>query len=359
MDLHHGKIRVFSNGEGTGCTFTVDLPMTRKIDPLVVGNVSNMRRRSTRDRLVGMVRPSTHQSHHIPIPSAMIPAQLTDANHPATMTALQALNRRASDPCHQRETSPMVTDYPVSSTYPSPRAQLMESQRLDQADGTSVRLVMSDGRQSLLVLAENDRMMTNAAQEANATLLLLKQPTDRNSLLSYQLQGGSGSTGGPLMSSLSPLLGEPTHEDAAAAAVLVGSDHAIDPPAQEVRPAATSVVTSSPSPAQESVPLSTRAAVAATAVASALSLSLQLPSSTPSAVSAVSSPRSQRQSPKEQKPQGPVYHVLVIDDSTMTRKMLMKTLRNEGLTHCIHASNHTHLMQHITVHPFNPSTHTL
>ena len=29
MDLHGGKIRVFSEGEGMGCSFTVEIPMTR------------------------------------------------------------------------------------------------------------------------------------------------------------------------------------------------------------------------------------------------------------------------------------------------------------------------------------------
>ena len=337
MDLHHGKIRVFSNGEGTGCTFTVDLPMTRKIDPVVVRNVSS-RGRSTREQLVGLVRPSTRQSHHFPTPSsAMIPEQPSESNHSATLTAFQPMNRRSSDPCHQRETNPMVTDFPVFSSYPSHRARMIESPRSDQADGTSARKVMSNGRQSLRDLAENDMMMTNAAaaKEAKATSLLSKQPTDRNSISIRHPQKESVSTGGLLTSPPPPLLGEPTHEDATAAVVVVGSDHAVDPPLQEVRPAATSVVTFSPTPAQESVPLSTKAPVAATAVVAALSLSLQPPSSTPAPLSAVASPRSRHQSTKVQKLQGPVYHVLVVDDSTMTRKMLMKTLRNEGMTHCI------------------------
>ena len=34
MDLHHGRVSVHSEGEGTGCTFTVDIPATLGSEPL-------------------------------------------------------------------------------------------------------------------------------------------------------------------------------------------------------------------------------------------------------------------------------------------------------------------------------------
>ena len=347
VDLHHGKIRVFSKGEGTGCTFTVDLPMTRKIDPLVVVN----RPRNSRDLLVGLLRSSSRVNSRLPTPSPALISLTQHANHhPNTLMALQPMNRRKS--------GPLVLASPVPLSYHSQGAQsinpnlcspISQSNRQvkspdHQAEGAIVRKVMSNGRQSLHELAENDRMVMNATRRASATPspLLMKHSPDRKSSPTHH-----SVPGGPLTLIPPPLLGEPTHE-AAAAAVVVGSDHAVGPSFHDLRPAATSAVTTLPSPSPSPAPFPSRTAITPNAVKTATVI--VAPS-----LSAVSSPRSQQQSPKEQKPQGSGYLVLVVDDSTMTRKMLMKTLRNEGMTHCIHASNHTYTLNknyHST--PFQP-----
>ena len=311
MDLHHGEIRVFSKGEGTGCTFTVDLPMTRKIEPSVA--VNHTRRRSTRDRIVGLIGTQSFHRQSTS-PPALIPVPQHVNNQAAVLHALPAMNRRHSSPFNQRPTdflnhrftSPMVTDDLVPSSKLSSGA-LINSKKEIRSGGS----VMSTGRQSLRDLAEHDRSGTNTARQPKATVSLHKQSTDRYSFSTSNLERRDASGGGPTMSS--PLLrDEHTRDDDV---VAVGTDHAAVPPSQQLRPAATTMVTSSSTP----VP------------ARALS---PLFLSAPAPLSAMPSPKSPKQSQNEQRPpQGPVYRILVVDDSSMTRKMLLKTLRNGGLTH--------------------------
>ena len=320
MDLHHGEIHVFSKGEGTSSTFTVDLPMTRKIDPLVV--VNNRPRRFTRERLVGLFGGQINR-HHPTSPSALLPAPQV-ANNQAVLNSLQPMNKHSF--------SPVVDDDPVSLSNHSKGArfepnlpiQISQSNlpvKSDHSSGAriepkhpnvdevkSVLSVMSMGRQSLHDLAEHDRMLTNAARQAKASSLLLKQSIDHRSLpIRNPERGGVSTGGGPTMSAP-----QPRHfRNDDAVGVLV-SDDAADPPSQQLRPASMTMATSSPSPAPSST--------------------------TPVSLSAAPSRKSQLQSQNKQLPQGPVYHVLVVDDSTMTRKMLMKTLRNGGIIHSINAS---------------------
>ena len=312
VDLHHGEIRVFSNGEGTGCTFTVDLPMTRKIDPLVV--VNNMRRRSTRERLVGLY--GGQSSRHLPTSSsAVIPASQGVKNQAVALNSLQPMNPRPTSPLNQRPSGLVVMDDPVPLSNRS----------------------LSMGRQSLRDLAEHDRMVTSAARQADAMTLRRKQSVDREALPTHNPDKGGASTGRPSMSP--PPRGEHTRNDAV---VVPGSDYAADPPSQQLHPTAMTMVTSSPSPPQELVQLSSKAVAVVTAALSVQPPSLAAqPSSSAAAAAAPSpltvapSPKSRKQSQNEQLPQGPVYHVLVVDDSSMTRKMLMKTLRNGGIIHPI------------------------
>ena len=281
VDLHHGEIRVFSKGEGTGCTFTVDLPMTRKIEPIAV--VNRMRRRSTLGRIVGLLSGQSFRRQSTS-PAALIRAP-QDANN---QTA--AVNPRL--------TVPVVNDDPAPLSHRSSDARIVLNLPSEE-EVRSGASVMSIGRQSLRDLAEHDRMVTSAARQAKATTMLHRQSTDRcsNTIRNHEKGGASG--GVPIMS-LSLLRGEHTQNDDVDA---MGSDHAADPPSQQLRPAATTAVTSS-----------------------------RVPS--PAPLSAAVSPKSPKQSQNKQlPPQGPVYHVLVVDDSTMTRKMLMKTLRNGGITH--------------------------
>ena len=293
MELHHGDIRVFSKGEGTGCTFTVDLPMTRKMEPIVLA--SHIRRRSTRERLVGLLGIQTF--HRRPTSSPAFPPAPQDANNQAALHSLP--------PTNPRLISPLIIDDPAPFSMHCNGAQIdpnLPNQERVRSGGS----VVSIGLQSLRDLAEHDRTVTSAARQAKATALLHKESTDRRSSPTRNPERRVASGGGL---NLSPLLlrGKHTCDDVA---VAVGSDHAADPPSQQLRPAATTVVTSSPSPA----PLSSR---------------VTAPSS-----SAAPSRKSQILFQNEQlPPQGPVYHILVVDDSTMTRKMLMKTLRNGGLTH--------------------------
>ena len=142
---------------------------------------------------------------------------------------------------------------------------------------------------------------------------------------------------------LPPLLSEPKGEDV----VVVGSDHAVNPSSQQLLPAATEVNTSSLS----ATPLTRRASGTSKAVTTAIAIATVPPSLSPVP--------SRQQSINGLLPQGSVYHVLVVDDSTMTRKMLMKTLRNRGLTNCIHTSYHIHSMKAITLPSFSPPTHTV
>ena len=261
VDLHHGEIRVFSKGEGTGCTFSVDLPMTRKIEPLVVVD-NRSRRRFSRERLVGLFGGQSHR-HRPTSPPAIILAP-NDANNQASF--------------HQHPSGYVVVmDDPVPLSNRS----------------------LSMGRQSLRDLAEHDRMVTSAARQADAMTLRRKQSVDREAFSTHNPDKGGASTGRPSMSP--PPRGEHTRNDAV---VVPGSDHAVDPPLQQLHPTAMTMVTSSPSPAPSAAP--TR--------------------------------KSHKPSQNEQLSQGPVYHVLVVDDSTMTRKMLMKTLRNGGIIHSINAS---------------------
>ena len=299
VDLHHGEIRVFSKGEGTGCTFTVDLPMTRKMDPSEVA--SHMQRRCTRDRIIGLLGTQNSRRHSTS-PPALIPVP-QDANNQAPLHPLPPMNPRLI--------STIVIDDPVPSLK-RPSGARIDPNLNNQVEVRSGGAVMSIGRQSLRDLAEHDRTLRSAARQAKGTVLLLKQSTNRFSFPTRDPEGGDASGGGPTMSP--PLLGgEHTRDNAA---VAVGSDHAADPPSLQLRPAATTMVTSSPAP----VPVREL---------SPLFLSAAAPS-----LSAAQSQNSQKQSQKEQlPPQGPVYHVLVVDDSSMTRKMLMKTLRNGGLTH--------------------------
>ena len=317
VDLHKGEIHVFSKGEGTGCTFIVDLPMTRKIEPIAVPN--HMRRRSTRDRLVGLLgrqnshRPSTTSPAIVPAPQ--------NANLPAAVFhSLPLINPRPSHTFHQRPshrlnqllTSPLATDEPISLNNHTSGARI-DSNLPNQEGVRSGGPVASIGRHSFNELAEYDMTMTSAVRQAEATALQHKESTDCCSNSARGPEGGnasgSASGGGPTISPPPPR-GEHTQDDDV---VAVGSDHAADAPLQQLRPAAMTTVASSPAPAQESA---------------ALLLAPALPPS------AAPSRKSQKRSQNGQiPPQGPVYHVLVVDDSTMTRKMLMKTLRNEGITH--------------------------
>ena len=312
VDLHHGEIHVFSKGEVTGCTFIVDLPMTRKINP--IGPVNHMRRRSTRDRIAdiaGLLGGQGGQNSHRHRPTS--PAHIhapQDANTRAALNSRQSMNHRL--------TSNMANDDRGSLSNLSNGARL-DSNPPNQEEVRSLDAVInSAGRQSLRDLTEHDRTTTSAARQAKATALLRKQSTNDHSFPIRNPEGADAS--GPTMSP--PLLrGEHARHDAA---VAVGPDHAADAPSQQLRPAAMTIVTSSPVPAP--VPAQQLAPLSSGAPASSLS--------------AASSPRSQRLSQNGQlPPQGPVYHVLVVDDSTMTRKMLLKTLRNEGLTHPLNILN--------------------
>ena len=335
MDLHKGEIRVFSKGEGTGCTFVVDLPMTRKMDPSEMVNhihtrsrstrepvvepivaVNHMRRQSTRERIVGMLSGKNGHRRHSTFPPTLFPAPHNAANQASSKKAFQPLNRRHSSPFNhrpsesfnQRFTSPIVTDDPIPSTNRTSGARI--DSILPTQEGVSTGgSVMSIGPQLLRDLAEHDRTVTSTArQSTKGTALLLKQSTDRYSFPIRNPEGGDASVNGITISQLL-LRSEHKSDDVV---VAVGSDHAADPTSQQLRPAATTMVTYSlspaPVPAQDSTPLP------------------------------VSAPVSPRKSPGQSHnehllPQGPVYHILVVDDSTMTRKMLMKTLRNEGLVH--------------------------
>ena len=286
VDLHDGEIRVFSKGEGTGCTFTVDLPMTRKMEPIAA--VNHMRRRSTRDRIVGMLSgQSFHRQSTSPL--ELIP-EPQDANHQAALSS--------PPPMNPRPISPIDIDDLVPFSKHSNGARIDPNEEV-RSGGSVTRT----GRQSLRDLAEHDRTVTSTARQAKATALLHKQTTDRYSFPTRRTVRRDASGGGPTMSPPS-LRDKHTRDDA----VAVGTDHAADPPSEQLQPAAITVVTSSPSPAP-----------------------LLLPA--PAPISAEPSPISPKQAHNEQlPPQGPVYRILVVDDSKMTRKMLMKTLRNGGLT---------------------------
>ena len=353
MDLHHGEIHVFSKGEGTSSTFTVDLPMTRKIDPLVV--VNNRPRRFTRERLVGLFGGQINR-HHPTSPSALLPAPQVANNQAAALNSLQPMDSRPSSLFNQRPSGRIIMDDPVplsnlssgdriKSNLPSQISQSSLPVKSNHSNGAriepilpnvdevkSVRSVMSMGRQSLRDLAEHDRMVTSAARQAKATASLRKQSTDRDSYPTRNPERGGVSTGGrPSMSP--PPRDEPTRNDAV---VVPGSDHVADPPSQQLRPASMTMVTSLSPPPQG---FSSKAALAAAAAPPSRYPSLSaLPSPSPISLSAALPRKSQKQSHNEQLPQGPVYHVLVVDDSTMTRKMLMKTLRNGGIIHSINAS---------------------
>ena len=342
VDLHHGEIRVFSKGEGTGCTFTVDLPMTRKMEPIAA--VDHTQRRSTHDRIVGLSSGQT--THSRPASPAALILAPQDANNQANnhQAALDSL-----PPMDQHLTGPIVNDDPVSLSIRSSRTRIdlnLNNQEEIRSDGSGS--VMSIGRQSLRDLAEHDMTMTSASGPAKATThtMMHKQSTDRCSN-SIHDPGRRDASGGGL-TILPPILrGEHSRDDAVVATM--GSDNAADPPSQQLQLDATTAVTSSlaPAPAQESALL----------LAPALS-----PSATPSR-------KSQKQPQNGQlPPQGPVYHVLVVDDSSMTRKMLMKTLRNRGLAHSLNTlgtSSHLPntlitLSQRIcSKHPLNPPSHTL
>ena len=328
VDLHHGDIRVFSKGEGTGCTFIVDLPMTRKMEPIVV--VNHTQRRSTRDRIVGLLNGQSSRRHPTS-PPVLIPAP-QDVNNQAASNSLQPINKRLP--------SPMVIDDPVPLSKGSSGARI-DPNPPDEVEVRPSGSVMSKGRQSLRDLAEHDRTVTSAARQAKATTLPHKPSIDCCSFPTSNPEREDASCGGLAMSSPSPR-GEHTCDDAV---VAIGSDHAADPPSQQLRPAATTMVTSSaspvPAPAQESAPLSL------TAPAPPLS--------------AAPSRKSKRQPQGDNLlPQGPVYHVLVVDDSTMTRKMLMKTLRNGGLTHPLNILNiSSHLPNSLKTPPQLTLSHPL
>ena len=358
VDLHHGNIRVFSQGEGTGCTFTVELPMIRKLDhPLFPGNHYLRERRGT------LLRPNTTSisRRRLPIsPSGSSRPQF--ANHPAALPAVQSLRR-----C---ESLRALAELDMVTTSAAAR----------QADATT------DGR------------LKDATTDGR-----LKPPTDHNSIAACNPARRRATTAGLIRSS--PPVDEPTRDTAER------SDLAAvhSPSHQQLRPAAmVMMVNSALSLAQESAlhtPVATAAATDArsstaiarqstttarissaiarpsattarqstainarsstasprpsvtnaglsTAIARSLKASPRpsvavaqqsIPESPPLPSPAASSP-CQNQSHTKQPlslsplPQGPVYHVLVVDDSTMTRKMLMKTLRNSGMTYCsIHA----------------------
>ena len=366
VDLHHGNIRVFSQGEGTGCTFTVELPMIRKLDhPLFPGNHYLRERRGT------LLRPNTTSISRRRLPiSPSGSSRLQAANHPAALPAVQSLRR-----C-----------------------------------------------ESLRALAELDMVTTSAAaRQADATIDgRLKPSTDHNSIAACNPARRRATTAGLVRSS--PPFGGSTR-DIAPTGLDLATAAAVDfPSQQQLRPATmVMMVNSALSPVQESAlhtPVATASATDAqssTAIArqstttARISSAIARPSATtaristatsrPSATTArqstaiarssTASPRpsvtnaglsiaiarSLKASPRPSVavaqqsipespplpspaasspcqnhshtkqplslsplPQGPVYHVLVVDDSTMTRKMLMKTLRNRGMTYCsIHA----------------------
>ena len=282
MDLHHGKIRVFSEGEGTGCTFTVDLPMTRKIEQ------SNAPKRiSAMGRVIGLVGrmsgsiKGSNGSKQVPLSSAtfLSPRAHGENNQAGVNNSRLSINRSHS--------SPVVVSNEI---IPMPKSK---------SDKCSA---MSVGRQSLRDLAEHDKM---------ATIAQGRQSEGKATASTKQLSG-------LIMSPSSfPPRGKHAHtRDATAAVVVLGSEElghdAADPPSQQqLRPATTTMVTtSSPSRAPAATPLSSSAVVAA--------------------VPSLSAPSPSPKSPKVQPPPGLIYHILVVDDSTMTRKMMMKTLRNGG-----------------------------
>ena len=348
VDLHEGEIRVFSKGEGTGCTFIVDLPMTRKRNPSEMVNnarsrsthepvvepivaVNHMRRQSTRERIVGMLSGKNGHRRHSTFPPTLFPAPQVATNQTFSKKSLQSLNRRHSSPFNhrpsesfnQRFTSPMVTDDPV------PLSHRFDSFFPNQGEVRSGGSVMNIGRHSFLDFTEHDR----TTRQAEVTALLLKELTARRNFPTRNPEGGDASGVGLIMS---PLLLRSEHKNDDAV-VAVGSDTAADPPSQQVRPAVTTVATSSPvpvpvpSPVQESAPLP---------------------------ISAPSSPRKSLEQSQNERlpPQGPVYHILVADDSTMTRKMLMKTLRSEGLVHPRRHVIHPRTLLARPINTLNPQT---
>ena len=360
MDLHKGKIRVSSQGEGSGSTFTVDLPMTRKIDPNVVHNRRG--RSPSHDSLLGSLRRSLQQS---PNPHA---TYVKDPVNPAQDDNLPAVNQ-THIPVPARDS--FVIDDPVFSPRDDnlPTVNQPHGSRINlEEDVKSVISMMSVGRDSLRALADHDMMIANQKRQTRNHNRQTKTPhpplshtheavsmsTDRYPSPNLQAGGGPVAPFDHLAISSPPgPLDDYVIGESAVLAVnpAEGSSNLGSAPlSQLLQPPAAVLTTTS----HESV-------------------KVNLPPSEESTPSATMKSRKQHQSQRQrsgestpfgsikrstkimkQEIQGPVFHILVVDDSTMTRKMLMKTLCSRGeypiiITHSLNLpkqafSTHTHTL---------------
>ena len=257
MDLHNGNIRVFSEGEGTGCIFTVDLPMTRMIETPVVPNPY----RAMRERVSSSLSRSR--------PNALLSNRSVESAPPAYVISSPPLSVQPPS---------AVTTLPEPELPGGPLPELPLSD-VDQDD-------MNTRRQSLQVMTKVHRQVSVPIPHRNSNELTVR----------------------PVAPPPRPRVRVPSHDVSSA------------PPM------------SSPPPSRRRLP--------------SLEVSTRMTPSSPVATTGTSIARvavmsdtdaQQPQPPQDpplqpQPPPDPVYHVLVVDDSAMTRKMLLKTLRAKGHT---------------------------
>ena len=339
MDLHKGKIRVFSKGEGNGSTFTVDLPMTRKIEPNVVHNRRG--RSPSHDSLLGSLRRSLKQSPNPPSIYAEYPSQ-----HDENLPTVNQTHPPVPVPPPARGS--FVIDDPVISPRDDnqPTVNQPHGSRINlEGDVKSIKSMMGIGRDSLRALADHDMMIANQKRQTRNHNRQTKTPhpplshtheavsmsTDRYPSPNLQAGGGPVAPFDHLAISSPPgPLDDYVIGESAVFAVnpAEGSSNlGSAPPLQLLQPPAAVLTTMSHESVKINLPPSEE--------------------STPSAAAMKSrkQPQSQRQRSEESTPfgsirkstkimkqenQGPLYHILVVDDSTMTRKMLMKTLCSRG-----------------------------
>ena len=259
LELHHGKIRVFSDGEGSGSTFVVDLPMTRKIPP-------ELRRSSISNRVVGWLRGNSGRAANNINPLVVASSSAASSSHDASNLSSSSTSNQ------QRKISGPITALPLSG----------------RSQGTTPPLLIID---PMFPDQEEEDMNKTTTTTTNAAAL-----------------------------SSVPTIVDHTRDDAVytfnTSCVVSSANSAKSSRSQKLL--FDEMVTTSPPSPSPSPGLELLEATSTTATSALLSVSRQL-----------QNPLSDKEQPQQS---SGGYHVLVVDDSAMTRKMLMKTLRSKGLT---------------------------
>ena len=265
MDLHNGNIRVFSEGEGTGCIFTVDLPMTRMIETPVAPNPY----RAMRERVSSSLSRLNRSVESAP-PAYVISSLPLSVQPPSAVTTLPE---------------------PELPGGPLPELPLSD---VDQDD-------MNTRRQSLQVMTKVHRQISVPIPHRNSNELTVR-PVPTAAAVVAPPPGPRVRVPSHDVSSPPPRSSPPS------------SSKPIPPPSRRRLPSLevpTRMIPSSPV-------ATTGTSIARVAVMSDTDAQQPQPPQDPPL--------------QPQPPPDPVYHVLVVDDSAMTRKMLLKTLRAKGHT---------------------------